>query len=271
MIESLSIWAQLYLYPSLVTLALWGGLTMGLVWVNNRGARFGRLVLLVLLPLLLLTHQQLWQVRLDTSIWGCYLSFLGGMLIWTWHELAFYSGVLTGPWRRACPPALSGWQRFRYALGTHIYHEIAVVLEIGWLWWLHQDASNLIGPLTFVSMWALQHSAKLNVLLGVPNLQVSLFPQHLRYLATFWNRRSHTPLFLASIFFSSALALLLWIQAAMLAPHPYTVGITLLAAMMTLGVLEHWLLVLPPGFGFSQEAPAQPPPKAEAHRWKPDA
>jgi putative photosynthetic complex assembly protein 2 len=264
---SLATWAQLYLYPLLVTLVIWGGLTLGLIWLNQCGARAGRIALLVTVPVLVLVHMQLWQVHNDLSMWGCYRAFLGGMFIWAWHELAFYSGVLSGPWRVDCPPNLTPWQRFGYALRTHIYHEGAVLIEVLLLWWLHRDALNLVGPLTFLALWALQHSAKLNVFLGVRNLKVSVLPEHVRYLASFWMPRTHNPFFFISVTFFTILAAVLWVQASQLAPASATVGTSLLATVLTLGVLEHWLMVFPaiePEPVVSQSTP----PKVS--RWKAD-
>ncbi len=238
-------WDQLVLYPLLATLGLWGGLTIGLLWANRCGPKVGRVLLGILGLGLLLAHQQLWEVRNDLSIWGCYRAFAAGMLIWAWHELAFYSGVLTGPWRVACPPNVRGWQRFSYALATHLYHELAVGVEVLALWWIHRDATNVFGPLTFVLLWALLHSAKLNVLLGVRSLTVDWLPAHLRYLGSFWRRRPRSFFFLPSTLAISLLALGTWNWAYEAAPHSSAVGLALLAAIATLGALEHWALVLP--------------------------
>ncbi len=242
---SLATWAQLYLYPLLVTLLIWGGLTVGLIWLNQRGPRAGRIALLLLLPLLLLAHQQLWLTRDDVSMYGSYMAFVAGMWIWAWHELAFYCGMLSGIWRTDCPPGLSRWQRFRYALSTHVYHELAVVLEVGLLLWLHHGATNLIGPATFLALWALQHSAKLNVFLGVRNLKVSVLPAHVRYLGSFWTPRAYNRFFFVSTLLFALLAAALWARASTLAPAEQAIGMTLLATVMTLGVLEHLLMVVP--------------------------
>jgi putative photosynthetic complex assembly protein 2 len=238
-------WAQIYLYPLLVTMGLWSSLTLGLLWMNRRTPRQQRVVMLLLLAGVALLHHQLWSVRNDLTAWGCYTSFIAGMLIWTWHELAFYSGVLTGPWRKPCPPEARGRQRFRYALGTHLYHEIAIILEMLLLGWMLRDAANQIGLLTLVLGWALMQSAKLNVLLGVRSLPVHWLPEHLRYLGSFWAQRPSNPFFLPSILISSLVAGLLWLQSVRLAPDPSAIGMTLLAVLATLGVLDHWLLVLP--------------------------
>ncbi len=260
-------WAQLYLYPLLVTLVVWGGLTVGLIWLNQRGARTGRWSLLLLLPLLFVAHQQLDEVRHSLSAWDCYRAFLAGMFIWAWHELAFYCGALSGTWRVACPPNLSPWQRFRSALRTHVYHELAVLVEICLLAWLHQGALNQMGLLTFCALWALQHSAKLNVFLGVRNLKVSVLPAHVRYLGSFWTPRAVNPFFFVSTAVFSVLAALLWIQASAQAPHESAIGTTLLATVLTLGVLEHWLMVFP-AIGSEEPVPALQPTRSTSETRK---
>jgi putative photosynthetic complex assembly protein 2 len=271
---SLDAWTHLYLYPLLVTLVVWGGLTMGLIWLNQHGARAGRLALLLLLPLLLLAHQQLWAVHDEITALAHYRAFLAGMFIWAWHELAFYCGVLSGPWRVDCPPGLSSWGRFGYALCTHAHHEIAVCVDIALLLLLHHDAANLTGLLTFGSLWALQHSAKLNVFLGVRNLKLSVFPGHIRYLGTFWAQRPYNPFFFISMAFFGVLAVLLWLRVSALAPHDSAVGMALLATMMTLGVLEHMLLVLPTSVStqpVQQPVVNQSSAHTEPHRWRIDS
>ncbi|MCU0495672.1 MAG: putative photosynthetic complex assembly protein PuhE [Chloroflexaceae bacterium] len=237
-------WLDLYLYPVLVALLLWGLLTWGLLVVNRRGPLYGRVALVASLGPLALAHWQLWLVRDDLSIGGCYRAFAAGLVIWAWHELAFYSGVLTGPWRRPCPPTARGWMRFSIACSTHLYHELAVAFEVILLWRLHLDALNVFGPLTFVLLWALLHSAKLNVFLGVRTLTIDWLPDHLHYLGSFWRQRPFNALFLPTVAAFSLLAMWLWMWAGALESEK-AVGVALLAVLAVCGVLEHWLLVLP--------------------------
>jgi putative photosynthetic complex assembly protein 2 len=241
------LWVQLYLFAPFTTILLWGGLTIGLLRLNRRGPRGGKIALALSLPLLLLAHQQLWESRADLSIIGSYRAFGAGLLIWCWHELAFYSGLLTGPWRQPCPPDARGWRRLWYALGTHIYHEIAVAIELVLICTLlsRAGATNWIGPLVIGLSWALQHSAKLNVLLGVRYLQIELFPPHLAFLGSFWAKRAGNRFLLPSLLFTSGLAIWLWAQAATLGLAAGAIGAAMLATLTSLGVLEQLLLMLP--------------------------
>lgn len=238
-------WPQTFLYPPLAVVGLWVALTACIGALNRRGPRAGRVALVLALPVLVLAHHELWSVRHDLSVWGGYRSFVAGTLIWAWHELAFYSGVITGPWRAPCPSGARGFFRFSYALGTHLHHEFAVLVELVVMLWLLHDAANLLGPLVFVLSWALQHSAKLNVLLGVRNLDVDLFPQHLRYLGSFWARRPPSAFFLPSVSVATLLAIMLWSAANLHRAEPDGPRLAFVAALLTMGALEHWLLVVP--------------------------
>lgn len=244
--ELLPAWAEIVIYPPLATLGLWLSLTVGLLRLNQRGPRAGRWALLASLPLLALAHHELHAAGGDVSTLGAYRSFAAGLLVWAWHELAFYSGVLSGPRPAACPPEARGAGRLAYALGTHLYHELACVAELALLAGLLADARNLVGLLAFGLCWALQQSAKLNVLFGVRALQVELFPPHLAYLGSYWARRPASGFFLPSVSVATLLAAMLWSAAAAHAAEPAGVRLALLAGLLTLGALEHWLLVAPP-------------------------
>ncbi|RRR75296.1 MAG: DUF3623 family protein [Candidatus Viridilinea halotolerans] len=238
-------WAQIYIFPPLTAVALWAGLTLLVALLNRRSPWPGRVALVLALPLLGLAHHELWAVRSDSSMLAVYRAFLAGTLIWAWHELAFYSNILTGPWQRPCPSHARGFSRFGYALGTHLYHEIAVFVEVVFMFWLLRDGHNMIGPLVFILSWAMQHSAKLNVLFGVPTLNIELFPPHLRYLGSYWRRRSANFFFIPSTSIITMLAIMLWTSANAHRLETIGVSFALLAALVSLGALEHWLLVAP--------------------------
>jgi hypothetical protein len=57
------------------------------------------------------------------SVAGVYLGFLGALAIWGWIELAFLTGIVTGPNRTPLAEGHSEWGRFLKATGTVAYHE----------------------------------------------------------------------------------------------------------------------------------------------------
>ena len=56
------------------------------------------------LPLLGLGFYGLHQTLGDQSVGGVYIAFLSALAIWGYIELAFLSGVITGPNTSPCPP-----------------------------------------------------------------------------------------------------------------------------------------------------------------------
>ena len=183
--------------------------------------------------------------RDDASAVGAYLSFFGGLAIWAWHEVSYLFGFVSGPRPEPCPPGTSGWRRFVLGIKTCIYHEIAIVATALCLAALLWGATNRVALWTFVVLWLMRWSAKLNIFLGVRNLHEEFWPDHLKYLTTFVRRRSMNKLFPLSIVLGSA-ALAAMAFAAITAdgdPAQRT-GAVLLATLLTLAIIEHSLLVL---------------------------
>jgi hypothetical protein len=106
-------------------------------------------------------------------------------------------------------------------------------------------APNQVGVWTFVILWVMRLSSKLNVFLGVPNLTEEFLPDHLAYMKGFFRKRPMNGLFPVSVTASTVPAALL-AQAAASAPTPFeAASYTLLAALLALAIVEHWFLVLP--------------------------
>ncbi|RIA56728.1 putative photosynthetic complex assembly protein PuhE [Dichotomicrobium thermohalophilum] len=188
----------------------------------------------------------LWVSGTDNSMGGAYLSFTCGLLVWAWHELSFLTGYLTGPRRTPCPKVDSFWARFRYASETVIHHEIAIAATAGLMAMLTWGASNQIGLWTFVILWLMRLSAKLNIFLGVANLAEEFLPPHLRYLETYFRRRPLNLLFPVSVTVSTIVTVLILERGlAEGVPAWEAVGAVFLGTLLALAVLEHWFLVLP--------------------------
>jgi putative photosynthetic complex assembly protein 2 len=183
--------------------------------------------------------------RSETGPLGAYGGFTAAILLWGAVELAFLAGWITGPWRRPCPPDASGVRRTGLAIGTVLYHEAALAL-VGFVTLLVTlDRDNQVGPWTFGALLAMRISAKLNVFLGVPNITESFLPARLDYLKSFFGRRPMNVLFPFSIT-AATVALALVAQRTLAAEDPgAAAGLALLSVIVALGLLEHWLLVLP--------------------------
>jgi putative photosynthetic complex assembly protein 2 len=186
------------------------------------------------------------EIRQSATLGGAFAGFLAGLVIWGWHELSFLTGLVTGPCREPCPDGLSGWGRFMKATGTLISHEIAIFLTLIALIAFSLDSANNVALVTFASLWILRLSAKFNIFLGIPNLSDELLPARLDYLRSYFRNRPMNPLFPISVTGGTLMTafLLLPAFAANATPFDATAAM-LVGTLVGLGVLEHWLMVLP--------------------------
>jgi len=184
--------------------------------------------------------------KTDNSVAGAYLAFTCGVLAWAWQEVGFLLGYVTGPRQIASPPGCSAWRHLICALQAILYHELALVaigaavIAVTW------SGSNQVGTWTFLILWAMRQSAKLNLFLGVRNLNESFLPEHLRYMQSYFKRRRMNLLFPISVSASSFLVALVWSGAFSNSSTPFEVaGLTFAGTLLSLAILEHWFLVLP--------------------------
>ena len=166
--------------------------------------------------------------------------------MWGWHELSFLTGWVTGPRQHAADPGAQGWQRFVQAVQAILWHELAILASGLMIVAITWGAPNQIGTQTFAVLWVMRISAKLNVFLGVRNLSIELLPPHLAYLASFFRKRAMNLLFPLSVSASTVVAVWM-VNEALGSPagSARATGLLLVATLLVLAILEHWLLVLP--------------------------
>lgn len=179
------------------------------------------------------------------TVGGACLAFTCAVLVWGWHEMSFLTGRVTGPRRHACADGCRGVRHFGHAVEAIIHHELALAATLALVVALAWNATNWVGAATFALLWTMRLSAKLNLFLGVRNPGTELLPAHLRYLASFFGRRSCNALLPVSI---AANALLVaWLsQSALGAASAFeATAWGLVAALAALALLEHVFLILP--------------------------
>ncbi len=177
---------------------------------------------------------------------AAFAGFLATLLLWGWHEMTFLMGLVTGPRRLPCPADARGWQRFRFATATLIHHEIALAATALVLFLVTWGQPNQVAPLTFLLLFVMRLSTKLNIFLGVPHMAHEMLPEHLAYLKTYFGTRRRSPLMPLSILATSALAAAL--VAAALRADPGSAGaatLVLLAVLTLVALAEHLFLMLP--------------------------
>ena len=202
-------------------------------------AACGALVALVSLLGLVLTRDM-------ASASGAYLAFLSAIGVWAFNEMMFLSGRITGPRTTPAPAPGGAVSRLRAATETILYHELALAFSLALVALLTVGGSNRTGLATFVILWVMRLSAKLNVFLGVRNLSEEMLPAHLTYLETYFRRGSMNPLMPVSIGGGLLAAGLIFNTAWQDGASPYTVAsATLTATLVVLAVVEHILMVTP--------------------------
>ncbi len=182
----------------------------------------------------------------DTTVTAAYAAFTFAILVWGAQEIAFLAGWITGPRPEPCPDGAKGWRRLSFALQAILYHELALIasgLAILALTWQND---NQVAIWTFVALWVLRQSAKINLFLGVPVTNDELMPDTVKFLKTFFARRSVSVFFPVSVTLATAVLVVLVQRIVEVAANPFEVASwALISTLFALGVLEHWFMLLP--------------------------
>jgi len=230
--------------PALFALLCWWFGTGAILWlVRRRPATFG------------------WSMGLGTALLGlsfwatavsmqsatpahAYLAFASVILMWSWHELAFLTGWLTGPRRGPLPPGSRGWSRFVHSLQAILWHELALLANFAVLLLMQQGQPSHVAICTFALLWCMRFSAKMNLFFGVPEVGEQYLPRHLAYLASYFRRGSISAFF----FLSVGVACVVWawmVHRLATGQTEVSTGWVLLAALLGLAIVEHLIMVFP--------------------------
>jgi putative photosynthetic complex assembly protein 2 len=184
--------------------------------------------------------------RNDTSVAGAYCAFASAILVWAWHECSFLLGFLTGPSDKPCPPGCAGWRRLKLAATSIIHHELALAATGLVVIALAAGGANKVGLWTFVVLWTMRLSTKINLFLGVPNVGEEFLPEHLRYIASYFAKRPMNLFFPVSVTLTTgALGFVLRDLTTPGLSDFDTAALCFLVTLLALAVIEHWFLVSP--------------------------
>ena len=234
---------------ALVALFFWwfatGAILVAVRRADREGAKARLWAVLWNLPFLLLGGFGFLDTLGNNSVAGAYVGFLSALALWGWIELAFLTGVITGPVRQPLKAGVREWERFIRAWGTIAYHEMLLAFTLLAMIAASYCADNKFGMWTFAVLFAARVSAKLNLYLGVRKINVEFIPEHLNHLPSHFRIARMNWLFPISITgLSFALACFLeriWAVET----QADIVGFALLSALTALALLEHWFMVLP--------------------------
>jgi putative photosynthetic complex assembly protein 2 len=154
-------------------------------------------------------------------------------------------GFITGARTHGCAERCAGWAHFLHATQAIIYNELATLAGAVGIFCMTYRAPNRVALWTYLILWSMRLSAKLNLFLGVPNCGEKFLPAHLQYLKSFFRKRPMNLLFPMSIVASTLVTVVL-IRNGWASTHAFQrVGYALEASLLMLAVLEHWFMVLP--------------------------
>lgn len=232
-----------YGWPVLYALFVWWFSTVAILYLDGLPKRTFAWTFSAATALAAASLYAVVKLGSDTSISGAYAGFTGGLVIWGWLEMGFYTGFLAGP-RKSAEEGVTGWRHFIHATETTLYHELASLVVACLLIALAWNEPNQVGCWTFAVLWLMQVSAKLNVFLGVRNLNEEFLPDHLKFLNAYLTHKPMNLLFPVSVTVSTLAAAILVSRAGKSTGFA-AVAASFLATIVVLAVLEHWLLVLP--------------------------
>lgn len=232
-----------------VALFMWWFSTGLILWrvrvADNGGALQHALSVVLGLPLLFVGVYAFHASLPDGSATGTYLAFLAALAIWGWIELAFLSGIITGPNHAVCPDDASNRDRFLRAVGTIAWHESLLIGALLAMGAATLDAVNPFAFATFALLFGARISAKLNLFFGVPRINTQFLPRPLAHLPSHFRLSRMTPFFPVSVSLLTITSALLLERAVNAATAGAGVGFALLTCLSLLAVLEHWFMVLP--------------------------
>ncbi|MGY6710467.1 MAG: putative photosynthetic complex assembly protein PuhE [Rhizobiaceae bacterium] len=231
--------------PAIFALFVWWFATGAIIWLDGLARHTFKWSMAGATLLALAGFYGLHASAGGTELADAYIAFAAVMAVWAWLEISFYLGWVTGLQKHRCPHGCSGWRHFGHALRANIWHELAIIVFLAAIVWLTWGAENQIGLWTFLILWWMHESARINVFLGVRNLNEHFVPDHLDFLKGFLRKAEMNLFFPVSVTVSTAACAWL-VFAAATATTPFEqAGFTFMAAMMTLAIIEHWFLMLP--------------------------
>jgi len=234
-----------YVLPALFALFVWWFSTGAIIFLDNLPRKTFKWSILGASFVFFFCLIGINHTAHATTVTAAYEGFFFGLFAWGWQEISFYMGYVTGPRNEPCPEGCGGWAHFVHAIQTSLWHELAIIFSAGIVVYLTWGLPNQVGTWTFMVLWWMHQSAKLNVFFGVRNLNEEFLPEHLTFLKSFLKSKPMNLFFPISITVSMVITTMLWEHAGAATTVFARSADTFLATMMTLAILEHWFLVIP--------------------------
>jgi putative photosynthetic complex assembly protein 2 len=234
-----------YVYPAIFALFVWWFSTGAIIFLDNLPRKTFKYSMLGASIVSLSCLYGIYWSAGQTTLVAAYEAFFFGLFAWGWQEISFYMGYVTGPRNASCPEGCKGWPHFVHAVQTSLWHELAIIASAVVIVALSWHQPNQVGMWTFMVLWWMHQSAKLNVFFGVRNLNEEFLPEHLNFLKSFLKSKPMNLFFPISITVSMVITTMLFEHAAYATTQFSRSANMFLGTMMALAILEHWFLVIP--------------------------
>jgi putative photosynthetic complex assembly protein 2 len=215
---------------------LWAASTALIFFLDSLPRRTFKWSMAAATLVLLSSLYGIWAWRDHATTFAIIGSFTASLLIWGWMEMSLYMGYVTGVRKQPCPHGCKGLSHFGHAVAANLWHELAIIAGAAALW----VVDNPTALWTYVMLWLMHLSARLNVFLGVRNVSAEFVPEHMAVLRSFLRRRKMNVLFPFSCLVLTGLTVWLAFNSGS-ENLPYTIATTL----AVIGLIEHILLMLP--------------------------
>jgi len=235
--------------PMLLTVAVWWGSTAVIArLIVGNPARYP-LLLRLFATIGATGFAVILALREVNSTASAVAALLAALAVWSWIEVTFLTGKVTGLTARSPAQAVTSRQGFArhafLALAAILWHELLIVATIVIVAIGTHDSSNNLALQVLLLLWLMRSSAKLNLFLGVRNLGEGFFPPHLQHLLSFMRQRRMNPLMPVSLLLAGAISAY-FCTAALTASSTHEVAAaTIIATLAALALLEHLLMILP--------------------------
>ena len=234
-----------YMLPLLYVIFLWWFSTGVILYLDGLPKRTYWLSMVCMTALLIAALAGLAESRSDMTVVGVYTAFTCSIVAWGWIEMSFLMGMITGSQKQTCESGCHGWRHFGHGVQAVLYHELAIVALAAIIAFHTWGGSNQFGLYAFLLLWGMRQSAKLNLFLGVRNLNEDWLPDGLSYLRSYLRRKPMNALFPLSVTIATAATAYFFYVAMNVDTEFMKTGNVFLGVLMMLGLLEHWLLVIP--------------------------
>jgi len=234
-----------YVAPIAFALFLWWFSTGVIFYLDNLPVRTFKWSMTGATVILVASLGVLSHTADKTDVMSIYLAFSAALLVWGFQEISLYMGVITGPRKIRCAEGCSGIKHFGHAIAANLYHEISIIVGALLIYWLTQDAAQPFGFFTYTILWGMHLSARLNVFLGVRNVSEEFVPAHMDVMKSFLTKKPMNMLFPVSVTIAMIGTFCLVNRVDQAQSESEQIAYILLATLMVLALIEHWMLVLP--------------------------